>query len=138
MKPDATRPTSYPSAPDWTGSDFVITILGGFAGAFVGAALTFDSEPLELLLVSLLLQNLGHLAALWYVIKRRGSSFPAIGLDVQPNDGVFIFLGVALQIGLSLLVIPIAQRLGFEGSTQEITDSIPSDASSAFSTSGPA
>lgn len=131
MNLEAPRPVSYPSAPDWTASDFVITILGGFAGAFIGAALTFDSEPLELLLVSLLLQNLGHVAALWFVIKRRNSSFSAIGLDVQPNDGVFIFLGVGLQIGLSLLVIPIAQRLGFEGSTQEITDSIPSDASSA-------
>lgn len=130
MKVDDALPISYPMAPNWTGSDFVLTILGGFAGAFLGAALAFAAEPLDLLIVSLLFQNLGHLGALWYVSHRRGTSFPAIGLDVQPSDGIFIFLGIGLQIGLSLLVVPIADRLGFEGSTQEITESIPQDASS--------
>ncbi len=131
MKADEARPVSYPMAPDWTGSDLVLTILGGFAGAFVGVVLTFGGDELDLLLVSLLFQNLGHLAALWYVTHRRGSSLSAVGLDVQPSDGIFIFLGIGLQIGLSLLIVPIAQRLGFEGSTQEITESIPQDASSA-------
>lgn len=130
MKAEDVRPVSYPVAPEWKGSDFVLTILGGFVGAFVGVALTFGADDLDILIVSLLFQNLGHLGALWYVVRRRRSSFSAIGLDVQPNDGIFIFLGVGLQIALSLLVIPIAQRLGFEGSTQEITDSIPQDASS--------
>lgn len=128
MQPEVSHSPSYPLAPEWRASDFVWTIVGGFAGAFLGAALAFNAEPLILLIVSLAFQNMGHLAAVWLVVRRRGTTLTRIGLEVEPSDGVFLFLGAGLQIVLSLLVVPIVERLEFEGSAQEITNSIPPDA----------
>lgn len=129
MQPATSARPSYPLAPEWRPSDFVWPIMGGFAGAFIGAALAFQADELTLLIVSLALQNAGHLLGVWAVARRRNASFARIGLEIEPSDGIFLFLGAGLQIGLSLLVVPIVERLEFEGSAQEITDSITPDAS---------
>ena len=129
MQPTATHGPSYPLAPEWRPSDFFWAIAGGFIGAFIGAAIAFEAAPLTLLIVSLSLQNAGHLVAIWLITRRRGSTLTRVGLEVEPSDGIFLFLGAGLQIGLSLLIVPIAERLDFEGSAQEITDSISPDAS---------
>ncbi len=128
MQQAASPGPSYPLAPEWRASDFVWTIAGGFAGAFIGAAIAFQAAPLTLLIVSLGMQNAGHFTALWLVTRRRGTTLTRMGLEVEPSDGVFLFLGAGLQIGLSLLVVPLAERLEFEGSAQEITESITPDA----------
>jgi membrane protease YdiL (CAAX protease family) len=104
-------------------------IVAGFVGAFIGAALTYQADELTLLIVSLALQNAGHLLGVWAVARRRNATLARIGLEIEPSDGVFLFLGAGLQIGLSLLVVPIVDRLGYEGSAQEITNSITPDAS---------
>jgi membrane protease YdiL (CAAX protease family) len=129
MQPAVSHAPSYPLAPEWRASDFILAVTGGLLGAFVGAAIAFDAAPVTLLIVSLALQNAGHLIAIWFVTRRRGSSLTRMGLVVEPSDGVFLFLGAGLQIGLSLLIVPLAERLNFEGSAQEITDSISPNAS---------
>ena len=131
MQPAATERPSYPLAPEWRPSDFVWPIVAGFAGAFIGAAIAFQADQLTLLIVSLALQNAGHLLGVWAVTRRRNASLSQIGLEVEPSDGIFLFLGAGLQIGLSLLIVPIVERLDFEGSAQEITDSITPNASAA-------
>lgn len=115
---------SYPRAPRWRGSDFVVAIAGGFAGAFIGAALTFGSDDTTVLVVSLLLQNVGHIAAVWFLARRRGIGLADMGMVVEPGDGLFLFLGVGLQLALSLLAVPIARWLDYEGSSQQITSVI--------------
>jgi hypothetical protein len=87
-------------------------IVAGFVGAFIGAALTYQADELTLLIVSLALQNAGHLLGVWAVARRRNATLARIGLEIEPSDGVFLFLGAGLQIGLSLLVVPIVDRLG--------------------------
>lgn len=129
MQPATSAKASYPLAPEWRPSDFVWAIVAGFAGALIGAALAFQADELTLLIVSLAFQNAGHLAGIWAVARRRNASLARIGLEVEPSDGIFLFLGAGLQIGLSLLIVPIVERLQFEGSAQEITDSITPDAS---------
>lgn len=129
MQPAVSHAPSYPLAPEWRASDFILAVTGGLLGAFAGAAIAFDAAPVTLLIVSLALQNAGHLIAIWFVTRRRGSSLTRMGLVVEPSDGVFLFLGAGLQIGLSLLIVPLAERLNFEGSAQEITDSISPNAS---------
>ena len=129
MQQAATHGPSYPLAPEWKPSDFVWAITGGLIGAFIGAALAFEAAPLTLLIVSLSMQSAGHFVAVLVVTRRRGSTLTRVGLEVEPSDGIFLFLGAGLQIGLSLLIAPIAQRLNFEGSAQEITDPITPDAS---------
>jgi membrane protease YdiL (CAAX protease family) len=131
MQPAVTHGPSYPLAPEWKPSDFIWAVGGGFIGAFIGAAIAFDAAPLTLLIVSLALQNAGHLIAMWIVTRRRGGTLTRMGLVVEPSDGIFLLLGAGLQIGLSLLIVPLAERLNFEGSAQEITDSISPDASAA-------
>jgi len=131
MQPATSTRPSYPLAPEWRPSDFVWPIMTGFAGAFIGAALAFQADPLTLLVVSLAFQNGGHLVGIWAVARRRNASLARVGLEVEPSDGVFLFLGAGLQIGLSLLVVPLVERLEFEGSAQEITNSITPDASAA-------
>lgn len=129
MPAEAKPVLSYPRAPAWKPSDFVWSVAAGFVGAFIGVALAAGADDLTILIVSLLFQNVGHLVGIWYVARRRGASLADMGLVVEPSDGVFIFLGISLQIVLSLLIVPIAERLNFDGSAQQITDAIPSDAS---------
>ncbi len=129
MQPATSARPSYPLAPQWQPSDFVWPIVGGFVGAFIGAALAFEADLLTLLIISLALQNAGHLLGVWAVARRRNATLSQIGLEIEPSDGIFLFLGAGLQIGLSLLIVPIVERLEFEGSAQEITESITPDAS---------
>ena len=119
----ATRP-SYPRAPQWRTRDFLLAVLGGFVGAFIGLAISFDTSATTQLAVSLVFQNVGHLGAVWWLARRRGATLADIGLVVEPIDGIFLSIGVALQIGLAVLFLPLAQLLGVDEATQEITQSV--------------
>lgn len=110
----------------FTVSDFALTVLSGFVGLFVVALLfAQDSDPSTLLVASLLGQYAGHLLGLWAVLRRRQSSFEAIGFHVEPSDGLYLIGGVVLQIAVAAAFIPIAQWIGAEGSTQALTEQIP-------------
>lgn len=124
MQTEAPARPSYPTAPRWTAGDFILTVLGGLAGAFLGALLAFGGDMTAVLLSGLVFQNLGHLVTAWWVARRRGATLSDIGLVVEPIDGLFIFLGMGLQLALSIAAIPIAERLQLPGPAQEITNAI--------------
>ena len=124
MQTAARERPSYPHAPRWTAGDFLLTILGGFVGAFVGTLLAFGSDATIILIAGLVFQHLGHIGTAWFVARRRGATLADVGLVVEPIDGLFIFLGMALQLVLSIAVIPIADRLDLPGPAQEITSAI--------------
>ena len=107
----------------------MLTVLGGFVGAFIGAALAFGGDTTAVLLSGLLFQNVGHLLTAWLVARRRGATLTDMGLVVEPSDGLFLLLGMGLQIALSLAAIPIAERLRLPGPAQEITNAIDPGAS---------
>src|SRR5690606_36962079 len=107
-------------------ADFALTVLTGFAGVIVVAlALGPLVDQATLLVASLLGQYAGHLVGLWVILRRRRSSFGAIGLHVEPSDGVYLFAGVALQILIVVLFAPIAEWVDAEGSTQSLAEQIP-------------
>lgn len=121
--------TSFDPVPDrqpFTISDFALTVFAGFAGVLVVAlALGPLVDQATLLVASLLGQYAGHLLGLRVVLRRRGSSFGAIGLQVEPSDGVYLFAGVALQFLIVVLFAPVAEWLDAEGSTQSLAEQIP-------------
>lgn len=113
--------------PEFTVSDFVLAVGTGYIGVFVAAlVLAPSSDPALLLVGSLFGQYAGHLIGLWAVVRRRGSSFGALGLHVEPSDGVYLFGGVLLQVGVAVAFIPVAQWVGADGSTQTLAERIPS------------
>lgn len=115
-----------PDRHDFTVADFALTILAGFAGVFaVALALGGSVDTPVLLVASLLGQYAGHLLGLWVVVRRRQSSFGALGLHVEPSDGLFLLGGVALQVLIALAFVPVAEWLGAEGSTQSLAEQIP-------------
>ncbi|HSJ27343.1 MAG TPA: type II CAAX endopeptidase family protein [Acidimicrobiia bacterium] len=119
--------SQVPDRHGFTLSDFALTILAGFAGVFV-VALTIGSiaDTPVLLVASLLGQYAGHLLGLWVVVRRRQSSFGALGLHVEPSDGLYVLGGVTLQILIALAFVPVAEWIGGEGSTQSLAEQIPS------------
>ncbi len=116
----------YPEQPRFTVADFALTVLAGFAGVLIVAlALGPFVDQTTLLISSLFGQYAGHLAGLWYVLRRRGSTFGALGLHVEPSDGVYLFAGVALQFVVVLAFTPVAEWIGAEESSQTLADQIP-------------
>jgi hypothetical protein len=119
-------PSPLPERQRFTVADFAFTILAGFVGVFVAAlAVGPANDPALLLVTSLLGQYAGHLLGLWVVLRRRGSSFGAIGLHVEPSDGLYLFGGVLLQIVIAAAFIPVAEWIGAEGSSQALAEQIP-------------
>lgn len=124
MQETAVSRLSYPRAPQWRTRDFLLAVAGGFVGAFIGIGVSFEMSATTQLAVSLVFQNLGHLLAIWWLAKRRGATLADVGMVVEPSDGIFLAVGVALQIGLAILILPLAQLLGMDEATQEITQSV--------------
>lgn len=120
----AASPLSH--RPAFTIGDFALVVLAGFVGVFV-TLLTLETavDPATLLVASLLAHNAGHLLGLWIVVRRRHSSFGALGLHVEPSDGLYIFAGVLLQVAVAVAFIPVARWLGAERSTQTLIEQIP-------------
>jgi membrane protease YdiL (CAAX protease family) len=116
----------FPEQPRFSVSDFALTVVAGFAGVLIVAlALGPFVEQATLLIASLFGQYAGHLLGLWIVLRRRGSTFGALGLQVEPSDGIYLFAGVALQFVIVLAFTPIAEWIGAEESTQALAEQIP-------------
>ncbi|MEX1005941.1 MAG: type II CAAX endopeptidase family protein [Acidimicrobiia bacterium] len=112
--------------PRFTVSDFALTVLAGFAGVLmVAVALGPFVDQATLLISSLFGQYAGHLLGMWFVLRRRGSSFGALGLDIEPSDGIYLFAGVALQFVIVLAFTPVAEWIGAEESSQTLAEQIP-------------
>lgn len=106
--------------PRWTLVDFFLVALGGVAGALVfgiGAYLYSDNEVLVIL--SLVGQYVGHVAVIWLISRSRSLDADSLGFDLRPADALYVGVGVALQIGLALLFVPVQELLLPEGETAQ-------------------
>jgi membrane protease YdiL (CAAX protease family) len=106
----------------WTLVDFVLVILGGFLGASVFAAIGIAADNDEVFVVLALIgQYIGHLFVLWLV--NRSKPRDSLGFEVRGRDSGYIFAGLGLQLGLSILFRPLVWLLFPEGGpAQEIGD----------------
>ena len=106
----------------WTLVDFVLVILGGFLGASVFAAIGIAADNDEVFVVLALIgQYIGHLFVLWLV--NRSKPPESLGFEVRGRDSGYIFAGLGLQLGLSILLLPLVLLLFPDGGpAQEISD----------------
>ncbi|MEX1091863.1 MAG: type II CAAX endopeptidase family protein [Acidimicrobiia bacterium] len=106
----------------WTLVDFVLVILGGFLGAAVFAAIGIVADNDEVFVVLALTgQYIGHLFVLWLVNRPKPPD--SLGFEVRGRDSAYIFAGLGLQLGLSILFLPLVLLLFPEGGpAQEIGD----------------
>jgi membrane protease YdiL (CAAX protease family) len=106
----------------WTLVDFVLVILGGFLGASVFAAIGIAADNDEVFVVLALIgQYIGHLFVLW--LLNRSKPRDSLGFEVRGRDSGYIFAGLGLQLGLSILFRPLVWLLFPEGGpAQEIGD----------------
>ena len=122
-----TSPIPVPERHRFTASDFALTVLAGFVGVLLGALVIAPfADPATVLIGSIFAQYAGHLLGLWIVVRRRDSSFGALGLHVEPSDGLYVLGGVVLQVVVASAIIPIARWIGAEGSSQSLAGQIPS------------
>ncbi len=108
----------------WTLVDFVLVILGGFLGASVFAAVGIVADNDEVFVVLALTgQYLGHLFVLWLVSRSKPPD--SLGFEVTGRDSAYIFAGLGLQLGISILFLPLVLLLFPEGGpAQEIGDAM--------------
>jgi len=112
----------------WTVGDFVwvivIGIMASLAATFIALAVTGVETPTAAQVFTLLLpaQLAGSLLALsWVRSKRAYASFrEAYGLGVRGQDLRFLGLGALLNVGLSLLFLPVVRAIGVEDSPQQV------------------
>ena len=114
--------------PRWTLVDFVLVVLGGLGGSLAagtGAAL-LDTPGSDLTVIAAIVgQYVGHLGVLWLIARSRGLDAASLGFDIAPGDVLYLGLGVALQIALVILFIPLQQVLLPDGgNAQEVVDII--------------
>lgn len=105
--------------------DLVLVVLGALAGSLVGggAAAAFTQDTNSVLLASFAGQFIGTLGVLWLVGRARPLGFESLGFDIRPGDVLYLGLGVALQIGIAILFIPLQDILVPEGGpSQELTE----------------
>jgi hypothetical protein len=117
--------TTRPQQLVMTVGEFITAILGGILGGValgLAALATGDREALFIALV--VGQYLGHLGAIWLLLRRRRASFSDLGLIVEPVDVVFVLAGIALQIGLAVVFAPMAQLLGPDEPAQAVAEEI--------------
>lgn len=104
----------------------MLVILAGLLGAFGAAAWVLVTDPpTEIALIaSTLAMSAGHLAGVNAVLRYRQVGWDRLGFDVRPGDGVYLLGGALLQIVVSLVFAPLAERLDSDGTTQVVADQI--------------
>jgi membrane protease YdiL (CAAX protease family) len=113
------------STTQWRIRDFAWAVAGGLIGAVVVLVpvVALGGNQEAALVIGSLGQYAGHFLAIGLLVRRRGGA-AALGFAVEPIDGVFLFVGMFLQIALAFLLAPIAQLLGDGDSGQAIADQI--------------
>lgn len=104
----------------WSYLDFVLVILGGFLGAGVFAAVGFAVDNEEVFIILALAgQYVGHLFVFWLINRSKPPN--SLGLEVHGRDTVYVIAGVGLQLGISILFLPVVLLLFPDGGpAQEI------------------
>ena len=112
--------------PTFTVADVFLIVLGGLLGALLGTvSIVFTDSQGTVLVAGLLGQQLGHIAALAMVMRYRNARVEDLGLDITPSDGIYVFVGLALQLGLLYLFLPLTSRFADETGPQALTELVP-------------
>ncbi len=112
--------------PTFTVADFFLIVLGGVLGALLGTvSIVFTDAGGVVLVAGLVGQQLGHIAALAMVMRYRQASLDDIGFEIAPSDGIYVFVGLGLQLGLLYLFLPLTSRFADETSPQALTELVP-------------
>jgi membrane protease YdiL (CAAX protease family) len=109
----------------WSVADFILVVLGGFLAAVVFFWVSeVTGGPDELILVlSLVVQYLGHLLVLWWIAARKGH--PDLGFNVQGSDALYVGIGLLLQLALAVLFLPLSRLLFPDGeSAQQVGNAL--------------
>ncbi len=108
----------------WTLVDFVLVVLGGLAGALVFAipGLVWGEGGDAAIISSIAGQYIGHLGVLWLLGRGRGLGADSLGFDIRPGDILYVGLGVAFQIVLAIVFLPLQRLLVPEGGAQEVAE----------------
>jgi membrane protease YdiL (CAAX protease family) len=103
----------------WSLIDFVLIWFGGLLGsaAVFATNVALDDERSTILL-GLIGQYAGSLLVFWLLSRRKGQ--PDIGLQVKGGDFVYLGLGLIFQIGVALLLLPLATRLFPDGRPRQL------------------
>ncbi len=98
---------------------------GGLIGVIVVGLpiLAAGGETDDLIVLGSIGQFSGHVAAVWWLARSRGGA-ASLGFQVEPWDGIYLFVGVGLQVVLPLLVAPVAALVGDGQTGQEVADQI--------------
>lgn len=117
----------------WRVWDFVWAILGGLIGAglVLIPLVALSADDPAILVVGSLGQYTGHLFTIWLLARRRGGA-AGLGFSVVPSDGLYLGLGVLLQIALALFTFPLARLIGGEDAGQAVTEEIRRIADTGF------
>lgn len=104
-------------AARWTLIDLVLVVLGALGGSLAGgaAATAFTQDTNLVLIVAYAGQFVGTLGVTWLLARSKNQGLESLGFDIRPGDVLYLGLGVALQIGIALLFIPLQQYLVPEG-----------------------
>lgn len=106
----------------WSYLDFILVFLGGIVGLSIAAGIGFFIGDDETLLVVLLVgQSVGSLVVIWLLGRTKDD--PDLGFSIAGTDILFVGAGVLLQVLLSYLLKPLADRLIPEGEqAQELAE----------------
>ena len=98
----------------WSILDFIFIWLGGLLGGAVLGGIGFLVFSAEWAVILALAGGIGtNLAILWWLYRRK--SEPHLGFELEPQDLVYLALGVFLQLAVAVLMLPLAERLFPEG-----------------------
>jgi membrane protease YdiL (CAAX protease family) len=118
---------AYLSETRWSITDAVWVLLGGYAFSFVAAVIVIllqgDDPGLFTEIVFIFgAQMAGHVVALAYLSRARGTGDwrRDYGFTVSTGDAWAIAAGFGLQIGVAILLSPIAQWIGPDAPEQQV------------------
>jgi uncharacterized protein len=119
--PDDTLPAD---PARWRVVDAVLAFAGGFVAASI-AFLVVGPDPSAALVFGVLVpvQSLGMVTVLGVLARRRQPWREAFRWSTHPSDSIGLFVGMGLQLGLSIVAALVAEYLlRREAPTQELVD----------------
>ena len=112
---------------DWRVWDAVLALLAGIAASIIVVviiAVVAGREPTdaELFGFVFMAQSLGTLGVLWLMGRSRGTGdiVADLGIRFARGDLLGIPIGLGIQLGLGLVMLPLLRLLDVDGPTQEV------------------
>ena len=107
----------------WLVRDFLLAMGGGIVLAILVGIPTVGGSPSVFLVLSSVAQYAGHLGGTWLLARRRGG-LASLGFRVEGRDGLWILVGLLLQLVLPLLFFPLAELVSEGEGGQVIGDEL--------------